>query len=176
MPKEFIKKLIQKFIPDPDVITKHKNLQFLGDRLHDSNLWHLSRRSVSLAFAVGLFAAWIPVPMQMVIAAVGALYYRANLPIAVALVWITNPVTMPPLFYFSYRVGLWFMDRPSPAKDFVFSVEGVMSGLGDVWEPFLLGCFIMGIISSAAGYFGIQYFWAYQITRKWDERKNRKNI
>ena len=142
MPKQFIEKMMQRFIPDPEFIKQHKNLQFLGDRLHDPNLWHLNRRSISMAFAVGLFFAWVPSPTQMAMAAVAALYFRANLPISVILVWITNPITMPPLFYFAYRVGLWFMNRPSPADDFVFSVDGIWSGLGNIWEPFLLGCLI----------------------------------
>jgi len=174
MPKQFIDKIIKKYVPDPEVLITHKHLTFLGDRLRDPNLWHLSRRSVSMAFAVGLFAAWIPVPMQMVISAVGALYYRANLPIAIVLVWITNPVTMPPLFYFAYRVGMWFMNRSSPTDESGFSVESMLSGLSDVWEPFLLGCFIMGIICSSAGYFGIRYFWALQINQKWAERKAKR--
>ena len=72
MAKEFIQKLLHKFIPDHDVIKQHKNLQFLGDKLHDPNLWHLNRRSVAMAFAVGLFGAWIPTPGQMAIAALGA--------------------------------------------------------------------------------------------------------
>ncbi|MGZ8224589.1 MAG: DUF2062 domain-containing protein [Methylobacter sp.] len=173
MAKKFIQKLIQKFIPDPEFFKQHKNLQFLGDKLHEPNLWHLNRRSVSMAFAVGLFAAWIPTPGQMAIAAAAAVYYRANLPISVALVWITNPVTMPALFYFAYRVGLWLMNSPSSAEQFNFSVSGVLSGLGDVWEPFLTGCFIMGIISSATGYFGIQYLWQAHITKKWQGRKQR---
>ena len=161
-------------MPNPDLIKNHKNLQFLGDKLHDPNFWHLSRRSVSMAFAIGLFAAWLPVPGQMAIAAVGAFSYRANLPIAVALVWLTNPITMPPLFYFAYRVGLWFMDRPSPAENFKFSLEGVTSGFGNTWEPFLLGCFIMGISCSAAGYFGINYFWHQHVAKKWAARKQKK--
>ena len=84
MPKELIQKLIDKFIPDPEVIKQHKSLQFLGDKLHEPNLWHLNRRSVAMAFAVGLFCAWIPTPTQMAFAAVGAIYFRANLPISVA--------------------------------------------------------------------------------------------
>ncbi len=170
MPKQLIENLIKKYIPDPEVLITHKNLRFLGDRLREPNLWQLNRRSVSMAFAVGLVAAWIPVPMQMVLAAMGALSYRANLPIAVLLVWLTNPITMPPLFYFAYRVGLWFMERPSPADNFQFSLDGVMSGLGDTWQPFLLGCFIMGISCSAISYFGVRYLWARQVFKKWAAR------
>ncbi|MCX7092957.1 MAG: DUF2062 domain-containing protein [Methylobacter sp.] len=174
MPKEIIQKLINKFIPDPEIIKRHKNLQFLGDKLHEPNLWHLNRRSIALAFAVGLFCAWIPTPTQMAIAAAGAIYFRANLPISVALVWITNPITMPPLFYFAYEVGLWFMNQPAGTDESGFSVSNIFSGLSNIWQPFLVGCFIMGIVSSAVGYFGLQYYWKYHITKKWEERKAKR--
>ncbi|SJM92128.1 conserved hypothetical protein [Crenothrix polyspora] len=175
MAKEFIQKMLDRFVPNPDVIKHHKSLQFLGDKLHDPNLWHLSRRSISMAFAVGLFCAWIPTPTQMAFAAMGAIYFRANLPISVVLVWITNPITMPPLFYFAYRVGLSFMNLESPSDNFKFSLEGMWSGLGDVWQPFLVGCLIMGITCSTAGYHGMRYFWAQQIHKKWEERKAKRS-
>jgi uncharacterized protein (DUF2062 family) len=171
MPKKRIQQLINKFIPDPDMIKRHKSLQFLGDKLHEPNLWHLNRRSVSMALAVGLFCAWIPTPGQMAIAAIGAIRYRANIPISVALVWLTNPLTMPPLFYFAYEVGIYFLNQPTSADESQFSASGIFSGLSDVWQPFLIGCLIMGMISSAAGYFGIQYYWQQHITKKWAERK-----
>jgi uncharacterized protein (DUF2062 family) len=170
MAKEIIKKLLDRFVPDPEVIKKHKSLQFLGEKLHQPNLWHFNRHSVSLAFAVGLFCAWIPTPTQMAISAALAIYFSANLPLSVILVWITNPITMPPLFYFAYKVGLWFMNAPETEDNFEFT----LSGLGDIWEPFLLGCLIMGITSACAGYFGIQYFWRQHTLKKWAERKERR--
>ena len=165
MAKKFIQKLLHKFIPDHNVIKQHKNLQFLGDKLHDPNLWHLNRRSASMAFAVGLFCAWIPTPGQMAIAAIGAFYFRGNLPISIALVWITNPVTMPPLFYFAYLVGLSVLNLPTAT----FSVNAVLSG--DILFPFLTGCLIIGVVCSTAGYFGINYFWHYHAAKKWAARK-----
>ncbi len=174
MPKQRIQQLINKLIPDPDFIKQHKSLKFLGDKLHDPNLWHLNRRSVALAFGVGLFCAWIPTPTQMAIAAAGAIYFRANLPLSVGLVWITNPVTMPPLFYFAYQVGLWLMHQPSSPDDFEFTLDSMLSGLGDIWQPFLLGCLVLGIASSAAGYFGMKYYWQHHIRKKWAERKAKR--
>jgi len=165
------KKLLKKYMPDPEKLKQQKSLQFLGDRLHEPNLWHLNRRSVSLAFAIGLFAAWIPTPGQMAIAAVIAFYFRANLPISVALVWITNPVTMPPMFYFAYMVGLKSLGQDSPAADFEFTVDSVMSSLGDIGGPFLFGCLILGVLSSVIGYFGIRLFWKYSVGKKWLQRK-----
>ncbi len=165
MAKKFIQKLLHKFIPDHNVIKQHKNLQFLGDKLHDPNLWHLNRRSASMAFAVGLFCAWIPTPGQMAIAAIGAFYFRGNLPVSIALVWITNPVTMPPLFYFAYLVGLSVLNLPTAT----FSVNAVLSG--DILFPFLTGCLIIGVVCSTAGYLGINYFWHYHAAKKWAARK-----
>lgn len=160
-------------MPDSETMKAHKSLQFLGDRLHEPNLWHLNRRSVSMAFAIGLFAAWIPTPGQMAIAGVTAFYLRANLPISVALVWITNPLTMPPMFYFAYVVGLWALGMPSPAADFEFSLDSVMSGLGDIWGPFLFGCLILGVISSAGSYFAIRLFWRYHVAKQWSNRQSK---
>jgi uncharacterized protein len=173
MAKELIKKLLDKYVPDHDVIKQHKHLQFLGDSLHEPNLWHFNRHSVSKAFAVGLFCAWIPLPMQMVFGAIGAIIFGSNIALSVALVWVTNPVTMPPLFYFAYRVGLLFTNSPVTEESSDFSVVNIFSGLGDVWQPFLLGCFILGVICAAAGYLGVQYFWRAHINKKWDERKER---
>ncbi len=174
MPKKRIQQLIDKLIPDPDFIKQHKSLQFLGDKLHQPNLWHLNRRSIAMAFAVGLFCAWIPTPTQMIIAAAGAIYFSANLPLSVGLVWITNPITMPPLFYAAYRVGLLAMGQASNADDVEFSLSTMLSGLGDIWQPFLLGCLIMGIISSATGYFGMKYYWEHHIAKKWKARKEKR--
>lgn len=171
MAKELIEKMMHRFIPDPEVIKRHKSLQFLGEKLHDPNLWHLNRRSISMAFAVGLFCAWIPTPTQMAIAAAAAIYFRSNLPVSVALVWVTNPLTMPPLFYFAYQVGLWILNQPAMEGD--FSLTSVLSGLGDVWQPFLLGCLIMGILCSSVGYLAMNNFWAYHVRKKWAHRREK---
>ena len=78
MPKKFIKRLM----PNHRTIREHKHLRFLGSLLHDPNLWHLNRRSASGAFAVGLFMAWVPVPFQMLLGAIGAIAFRVNLPLS----------------------------------------------------------------------------------------------
>lgn len=164
------KRLIKRFLPDPQLIKENKNLRFLGNQIHSPNLWHLNRRSVSLAFAIGLFVAFIPTPGQMAIAAAGAIWFKANLPISVALVWLSNPFTMPPLFYGAYRLGLCALQMPAPEAGFSFSLETVLAGLGGIWQPFLLGCFIIGSVLSLTGYFSIQLLWRRLAMNKWRQR------
>ncbi|HGX94015.1 MAG TPA: DUF2062 domain-containing protein, partial [Candidatus Tenderia sp.] len=73
------RKLIRRYMPDRDKIRDHKHLKCFGTLLHDPNLWHLNRRSVSGAFALGLFCAFIPIPLQMLLAAALAIVLRVNL-------------------------------------------------------------------------------------------------
>ena len=84
------RRLIKRFMPDPALIREHKSLRFLGTLLHDPNLWHLNRHSVARAMAVGIFAAFIPMPFQMLLAAFLAINVRSNMPISVGLVWLTH--------------------------------------------------------------------------------------
>ena len=96
MPKKFIK----RYLPSRERVNSIESLRFLGDIRNEPNLWHINRHSVARAFLIGVFLAFIPMPFQMLAAAFGALMINANLPLSVALVWISNPITMPPLFYF----------------------------------------------------------------------------
>ncbi len=107
----------------------------------------------------------------MLLAASAALFYRANLPVSLMLVWVSNPITIPPLFYFAYRVGLLLMQGTVPTAAFDFSIDGLMSGLSNTWEPFLLGCVVLASVSSCVGYFGINALWRYSVIKKWTARK-----
>ena len=99
------RKYLKRYSPSPKTIRENKALAFLGEDIHRPSLWHMNRHSVSKAFAIGLFCTWLPFPLQTVIAALLAIYYRAHLPLSVVLVFITNPVTIPPMFYFAYKLG-----------------------------------------------------------------------
>lgn len=101
---------------------KIKSLRLLGDWVYATNLWHINRYSASMAFFVGLFVAFMPIPGQMIVAATMAVLLSCNLPLSVGLVWITNPVTMPAVFYMAYRVGAMLVDVPLKDIEFELSI------------------------------------------------------
>ena len=172
MPKKFFKKLL----PDPDKFRRHPHLnKVFGSLLHDPNLLHLNRRSVSGAFFIGLFVAFMPIPLQMVVAAALAIYFRTNLPLSVALVWISNPFTIPPLSWFCYKVGAILLDTRLHQIQFEFTFDWVTNELLIIWQPFLLGCFLVGTVSSLVGGFGVNLIWRINVGRQWHLRKMLRN-
>lgn len=163
-------------MPDHRAIRDHRHLRIFGTLLHDPNLFHLNRRSVAGAFAVGLFFAWVPVPFQMLLAAGAAIFFHTNLPISVGLVWISNPVTMPPLFYFAYLFGNTLLGGQAGEFNFELSLEWLGNSLAAIWQPFLLGCLLLGLISALAGYFGIRIFWRWHVIRSWERKKAMRRV
>ncbi len=172
MPKAFIK----RYMPNHEEIRRNRHLRIFGTLLHDPNLWHLNRRSVAGAFAVGLFMAFVPTPGQMILAAGAAILFRVNLPISVALVWLTNPVTMPPIFYFAYLVGTWVLGHPAGHFHFEPTWDWLIHSLNGIWAPFLLGCLICGGVSALVGYIGIRGLWRWHAVRRWQARARPKII
>jgi len=169
------KKTIKRLMPDPQKIKEHKHLRYLGSRLHDASLWHLNRRSASGAFAVGLFFAWMPVPMQMLLAALFAVYFRVNLPLSVVLVWISNPITMPPMFYGAYLLGTSLIGAQKQKFSFEISIQWLIDSISTIGPPFLLGCLIFGLLSSIVGYGTIRLLWRLSVLKELKQRKMRRS-
>ena len=165
------RKLLKKYLPHPDIVVKNRWIKLLGPRLQEPGLWHINRKSCSGAAAVGAFCAFIPVPFQMLLAAIGAIIFRNNILVAVPMVWISNPLTMAPLFYFCYWVGTKILGSDTGSFEFELTIDWLLSGLLEIWQPFLLGCLIMGTITALIAFIVVRIMWRYHI---WTLIKNRK--
>lgn len=169
------KKLFKRWTPDANSIRNHRHLSFLGRLLHDANLFHLNRHSVSVAFFAGLFISVLPVPGQTVLAALAAIFLRCNLPLTVALTWIGNPVTLPVLWYIAYRWGARLMGSEISHIDFDISWEWLQHTLPLIWQPLTLGTVIMGLFLGCSGYLTVQWFWRWHVAKRWRLRHRTKN-
>lgn len=167
--------LIKRYLPAPEKIIRHRSLRFLGSLLHDANLWHLNRHSVARGMAIGLFNAMLPVPMQMLLSAILAVPLRANLPISLALVWVSNPVTMPALFFFQYKLGTLLLGTPERSMPMQLSLDWVMAEIQHIWQPLLTGAVLMGALLAFLGYAGTMLYWRLWVSRNWRQRKLRRS-
>ncbi len=166
--------LLKRLIPYSRSIRRDHNLRRLFGRLmHAPNLWHLNRHSVAWGVSIGLFMAFVPVPFQMLMAVAAAIALSANLPVAVVVVWVSNPITVAPLFYSAYKVGaLMLGTKPEPIR-FEISLDWLMTRLVDVWEPFLLGCFVLGVLSALLGHMAVKIIWRIHVVQSWRLRHRR---
>lgn len=170
------KRILKRIFPNPEKIKQIKALHFLGDILHEPNLWHINRHAVSKAFLVGIFWCFIPMPFQMVAAAIFAIWLNCNLPISVALVWISNPLTMPPIFYFNYVVGASLLNRPLIGYDFELSWQWISGKLVEVGIPLYVGSIVCGIIFAITCYALVQYLWKKKVRKNWHERQMKRKM
>lgn len=167
--------LLRKMIPGVREIRRYTFLRrVFGKLLLDPDLLHLSRNSVACAVSIGLFMAWVPAPFQMVLAAGAAILVRCNLPVSVAAVWVSNPVTVTPLFLAAHQLGEWMLDRPPGDFRIELSLRWLIDELDKVWEPLLLGCLVMGLASAILGQIVIRLVWRAHVMVSWRDRRLRR--
>lgn len=134
-------------------------------------LWHFGRQSSIKGITVGLFWAMQPMPFQMIPSALCAYLLRANLPLALACVWISNPITMAPMMFFNYFIGVYLLNMPLLPFGFsVLSLSDWWQVLQTVWQPLLLGSLVVGAISAALGFMLVNIIWRIAVMRKYKRR------
>lgn len=88
-----------------------------SQRLRDwfVHLLHLddSAHRIALGAAVGMFVAMTPtVGFQMLLTLLVLLFIPGNRAAGLPIVWITNPATVVPIYYFNYRIGVFLLGEP----------------------------------------------------------------
>jgi uncharacterized protein len=162
MPRKFIK----RWLPDATTLRKTPGLKSLGHLFDNPSLFQQNRRSVALAFLVGLFFCYIPAPGQAFFAAFGAFALRANLPIAVALVWVSNPFTLPFFVLSSYGAGAFLLGGGA----IELPEEITWAWTLTIWKPFFLGSFILAVAAGLSGYLLVNIIWRVSVGRRWGQR------
>ncbi|MBI5450777.1 MAG: DUF2062 domain-containing protein [Gammaproteobacteria bacterium] len=170
------KKLLKRLIPDQTRLRNHQVLSRFGTLLHHPNLWHMNRHSVPGSIAIGLFIAFLPLPFHMLLAAALAVMLRVNIPLAVATVWINNPVTIAPVFYFAYHAGAWIMQIAPHDVPFEMTFNWLTTTFARIWQPFLIGCLLLSLVSAILGYLLVRALWVWQIRRSWQQRRQLRRV
>jgi uncharacterized protein (DUF2062 family) len=143
--------------------------------LHDPRLWGVRRRNVVPAFSLGLFIAFMPLPGHILIAALAALAFRIHVPVAVLTTFVSNPLTMGPMFFLAYRVGLTLMGlRPQPFQ-FELSFAWFTGRFLTIWQPLLLGCVLLGALAAFVGYVVLDLLWRASLADYLAVRRSRKS-
>ena len=133
--------------------------------------WSLNRRNVTLAFALGLLIAFIPIPIHLVLGATAALLLRVNVPAAVAGTFLANPLTAAPMYLGAYWVGCRLLGLTPRRVAFEMSWTWLTTTLIPIWKPLLLGCVVLGTLTAIAGYALLGGLWHVSLVLKYHRRK-----
>lgn len=182
-----IRKHVRKVLPSHERIRNHPYIGRFGPWLHQPNLWHLNRPAVAGGVAAGLFAGLVPGsnPVQFAVAALLAILFRVNLPVAVAVTLYSNPFTVVPLYYAAYKLGQLVLMQPAGgAPSFADMLNGkgmrgdwlpaVLDWLGHMGKPLMAGLPLLALSLAAIGYFAVDWSWRTYVTFAWRHRQRRR--
>jgi uncharacterized protein (DUF2062 family) len=121
-------------------------------------------------FGVWWFLSLPLVGFQMLIVFFLALLVRANLPLIVALQWISNPFTMGPIYFADYKIGRILLELAgykvkknpllSPDYDWAHFKFKDLLELLDTFPPMFLGGSVLGV------FFGVVSVFFYKMLAK----------
>lgn len=176
-------KSLKKRLPDPQKVSSHKLLRWLGPTLTRPSLWQANRRSISLGLAIGIFCGLIIPLAQIPLAAVGAVVMRANLPIAMVSTLVTNPFTFAPVYFLAYQLGDYVLGMGQPTvteamiEAQVAQIGGGVSGwverIADIGAPLFVGLFLLACVGSVLAYFTVSTVWRLAVVMRHRKRLRR---
>lgn len=176
-----MRRFLKKYLPDPSAITDNRWLRPFRSSLLHPRLWHLNRHSAAGAVAAGLFCGLIPGPLQMLGAAVCALVFRTNLPLAMLVTLYTNPLTLPPLYIVAYEIGRRLVDGqdvgwpPGFTPDAMLAwAEAMQTWMMAAAKPLALGLVVLASSLALSGYFLTYLLWRLYLVKAWRQRRQRR--
>ena len=173
---------LHKFLPDHEAIRGNRWLAPFENTLLHPRLWHLNRRSAAGAVAAGMFCGLIPGPLQMLGAAICAVAFRVNLPLAMLTTLYTNPFTIVPLYIAAFGIGQWalpgahdrFVAPPEPdAAGLIAWMQALVEWMVGLGAPLALGLVLLALGLALSGYLLVRVAWRIYLVRAWHRRRRR---
>src|SRR3546814_14211626 len=106
---------LAKNAPKRGELAGHRWMRPFAGRILRSELWRFTRRSVPRGVAIGLLVGiFLMIPgLQIIGAALLAVPFRANIPVAAAMTFLSNPATTPFILLASIFVGNTLASGPT---------------------------------------------------------------
>ena len=130
----------------------------------------VSRRSITKGIWIGLFWGFIPMPMQMVAVVLTTFAFRFNVPIAIAMVWLSNPITMPPMYYMEYVTGNFLLGQEG-VEGIELTLEWFSENFDEILIPLYVGTSFYSVVVSTLIYFAVNWLWIKSVHEEKKERK-----
>ena len=156
-----MKATLKKYSPKRENV----NLGWLNKHLTDPELWKWNKKSIAKGLAIGLFCAFLPVPIHILLAGILAVTFSANLLLSLLVIWVNNPITIVPIFYFTYKLGASIIGVEMD-PEFEFSFGYLMDNFWSATLALWVGGLITSITASTLGYFSVISIYKYKALKR----------
>lgn len=141
--------------------------KWLGDWIHAREYWTPTPESLARGWLIGCVSGGSPFwGFQILLGLPFAVVFRANLPMMLFLVLLTNPFTIPFYFAVAYVLGKFLLsgrvDASEGPPEAALAEPPALSLATLFSEGFMalfVGCMTIGITLGVGGYFLIRYGW-----------------
>jgi len=132
----------------------------------------INRKSISRGVLIGLFWGFIPMPMQMLAVLAVTPFLKFNIPIAISMVWLSNPLTMPFMYYMEYQTGNFLLGYKSLVIDNL-TLDWFSTNWNKILTPLYVGTIPYSLGVSTLIYFIINKLWIDSVQKETSKRKKR---
>ncbi|MBT8422499.1 MAG: DUF2062 domain-containing protein [Gammaproteobacteria bacterium] len=171
MPRRFFSRISKRFDPKKKSSWYLRPFSYL---LNQPVYFSAGRRAVSGGMAIGVFIGLLPIPGQTPLALFAALMLRVNLPLAAISVWISNPLTFVPIFYFAYRIGAAMLNIPAETMPESPSWAWVSEEIALRWRPLLYGSILIATSLASITYLLVSTIWHVTTFQRYRARHRKK--
>ena len=169
---------LKRITPDRHTLEKLWCLKPFKALVLDRRYWTFHRHSVTRAFALGLFIAFIPptpLPVHLVTCVILGVLFRLNLPVLFATVFVSNPFTWLPQVAGSIWVGAKLMGMDLIPLLHELHHRRLWAHVNQLWTPLLLGALVLGLVAAGSGYVLAQFIWRARVLYRLRRRRARSS-
>ncbi|TLD71436.1 DUF2062 domain-containing protein [Phragmitibacter flavus] len=169
--RKFVLQLYRR-LRHPRMLKQSRVMRWFARHFLVKSVWKPTRHTFAGGTAVGLFVGALLIPGQMPLAALICGIFRVNIPIAIVICWMSNPVTFAPIAWWEINLGNWLMEvfhfgevvplRWSELTAMARGADDLWSFFGDVkpWAGSLyLGGVVAGLLLMPVGYLVVFALW-----------------
>jgi uncharacterized protein (DUF2062 family) len=155
-----------RFLKHPRKLRKSPAMRWFARHFLDKRVWKPTQHTFSGGVAVGMFITVQLLPIQMPAATILSAIFRVNIPIAIALCWLSNPFTLVFIAWLEYVIGKWFLAFYTTVPTTPFPTH-LPDSMVDAWivlkehaPVVLIGGIILGAIVAPISYLTSWGCWA----------------
>jgi len=134
----------------------------------------INRKSISRGVLIGLFWGFIPMPMQMLAVLSVTPFIKFNVPVAISMVWLSNPITMPFMYYMEYQTGNFILGNIG-LENIELTLDWFSNNWDNILIPLYVGTIPYSVFLSSTIYYIINKLWIISVQKERRFKFRRKN-